>query len=97
MKCWLWLTESTLSQKCVYKRYKHFTEGREDVDDDEHPEGTTTSTSEENIETVKIIVLENRRIIMPLNFLLCSEIAKFWLKGRTVNKEYYKEVMQRLR
>ena len=43
--------ESTLSQKGVYKWYKRFTDDREDVDDD--PGGATTSTSEENIETVK--------------------------------------------
>lgn len=54
--------ESTLSQKSVYKWYKRFTEGREDVDDDERPGVATTSTSEENIETVKKIILENRRI-----------------------------------
>ncbi|OFC60206.1 hypothetical protein BBW68_14925 [Candidatus Erwinia dacicola] len=50
--------ESTLSQKSVYKWYKRFTEGREDVDDDEHPGGATTSTSEENIETVKKMFLK---------------------------------------
>ena len=33
--------ESTLSQRSVYKRS---TEGREDVDNDEHPGGATTST-----------------------------------------------------
>ena len=54
--------ESTLYQKSVCRWAKRFTEGREDVDDDEHPEGATTSTSEENIETVKKIVLENCRI-----------------------------------
>ena len=55
--------ESTLSQKSVYKWYKRFTEGREDVDDDEQPRDATTSTSEENIETVKKnVVLENHRI-----------------------------------
>ena len=41
-----------MSQKSVNKCDKRFTEGREDVDDDEHPGGATTSTSEENIETV---------------------------------------------
>ena len=41
----------------VYKCYKRFTEGREDNDDDEHPEAA--STSEENIEAVKKIVLKN--------------------------------------
>ena len=54
--------EFTLFKKSVYKWYKRFTEGREDVDDDEHPGGATTSTSEKIIETVKEIVIKNRRI-----------------------------------
>ena len=53
--------EFTLSQKSAYNWYKR-TEGRKDVDDDEHPGGATTSASEENTETVKTIVLENRQI-----------------------------------
>ena len=40
--------EFTLSQKSVYNWYKRFTEGREDVDEDERPGVTTTSISEEN-------------------------------------------------
>ena len=44
---------STLSKKGVYKCYKRFTEGREDVDGYDHLGGATTSTSEENNETVK--------------------------------------------
>ena len=50
--------ESTLSQKSVYKWYKRFIEGREDVDDDEHPGGATTSANEENVETVKKLFLK---------------------------------------
>lgn len=52
--------ESTLSQKSVFRWYKRFREGR--CWDDEPPGGTTTSRSEQNIETVKKIVLANRRI-----------------------------------
>lgn len=45
--------EFTLSQKGVYKRYKYFAEGRKDVDNNECPGVQCTSTSKENIETVK--------------------------------------------
>lgn len=54
--------ESTLSKKCVYKWYKLFTEGREDVNDDARPGRPSTSTTDENIEAVKKIVKKNRRI-----------------------------------
>lgn len=54
--------ESTLSQKNIYKWYKLFTEGREDVNDDARPGRPSTSTTDENVEEVKKIVMENRRI-----------------------------------
>lgn len=54
--------ESTLSKKNVYKWYKLFTEGREDVNDDARPGRPSTSTTDENVEAVKKIVMENRRI-----------------------------------
>jgi len=54
--------ESTLSKKNVYKWYKLFTEGREDVNDDARPGRPSTSTTDENVEEVKKIVMENRRI-----------------------------------
>ena len=53
--------ESTLSKKNVYKWYKLFTEGREDVNDDARPGRPSTSTTNEN-EAVKKIVMENRQI-----------------------------------
>ena len=54
--------ESTLSKKSVYKWYKLFTEGREDVNDDARPGRPSTSTTDENVEAVKNIVKKNRRI-----------------------------------
>ncbi|XP_018051304.1 PREDICTED: putative uncharacterized protein FLJ37770 [Atta colombica] len=54
--------ESTLSKKNVYKWYKLFTERREDVNDDARPGRPSTSTTDENVEEVKKIVMENRRI-----------------------------------
>ncbi|XP_046959645.1 protein GVQW3-like [Vanessa cardui] len=53
---------STLSQKSVYKWYNRFTNSREDFEDDEPPGVAITSTSEDNIEVAKKIVLENRRV-----------------------------------
>lgn len=47
------LNNSILYQKSIYKSYKRFTEGREDVDDDNHPGVPTTTTSEENIKEWK--------------------------------------------
>ena len=52
--------EFTLNKKNVYKWYKLFTEGREDVN--ARPGRPSTSTTDENVEEVKKIVMENRRI-----------------------------------
>ena len=52
--------ECTVSQESVYKWYKLFTEGREEVNDDARPGRPNTSTTNENTEAVKKIV--NRRI-----------------------------------
>ena len=54
--------ECTVSPKSVYKWYKLFTERREEVNDDARPERPSTSTTSENTEAVKKIVMENRRI-----------------------------------
>ena len=53
--------ESTLSKKNVYKWCKLFIEGR-DVNDDARPGCPSMSTIDENVEEVKKIVMENRRI-----------------------------------
>ena len=62
--------ECTVSQKSVYKWYKLFTEGREEVNDDARPGGPSTSVTNDNTEAVKKIVMENRRIII-------REVAKY--------------------
>ena len=54
--------ECTVSQKSVYKWYKLFTEGREEVNDDARPGRPSTSITNENTEAVKKIVMENRQI-----------------------------------
>ena len=54
--------EATLNQSNVYQWYKMFSEGREDVNDEERSGRPSTSTTDENINKVKKIILANRRI-----------------------------------
>ncbi|KYN35092.1 hypothetical protein ALC56_10562 [Trachymyrmex septentrionalis] len=52
--------EATLDRSNVYRWYKMFSEGREDVNDEERAGRPSTSTTDENIDEVKKIVLANR-------------------------------------
>ena len=54
--------ESTMSRTQVQLYYNRFKEGREDVNDDARPGRPNTSTTDENIEAVKKIILDIRRI-----------------------------------
>ena len=56
--------EVTLNRSNVYRWYKMFSEGREDVNDEERAGRLSTSATDENIDEVKKIVLANRRIIV---------------------------------
>ena len=51
--------ESTMSRTELQLRYK---EGREVVNDDPRPGRSNTSTIDENIEAVKKMILDNRRV-----------------------------------
>ena len=51
--------ESAMSKTRGYEWYKRFQDGREDVEDDERP---STSTTNENVEKVKEMVMNDRRI-----------------------------------
>ena len=54
--------ESAMSKRRVYEWYKRFQDGREDVEDDERPGRPSTSTTNENVEKVKEMVMNDRRI-----------------------------------
>ncbi|GAB1860480.1 Histone-lysine n-methyltransferase setmar-like protein [Camponotus japonicus] len=54
--------ECTLSKKNVYKWYKLFQEGRENVEDEARPGRPSTSTTDANVKEVQEMVLNNRRI-----------------------------------
>ncbi|KAG5344480.1 MOS1T transposase, partial [Acromyrmex charruanus] len=65
--------EATLDRSNVYRWYKMFSEGREDVNDEERAGRPSTSTTDENIDEVKKI-LANRRITNK-NWLLHHDNA----------------------
>ena len=54
--------ESTMSRTQVQLSYNLFKEGREDVNDDARRGCRSSSTTDDNIEAVKKIILDNRRI-----------------------------------
>ena len=54
--------EATLDRCNVYRWYKMFSEGGEDVNDEERAGRPSTSTTDEKIDKVKKIVFVNRRI-----------------------------------
>ena len=54
--------ESAMSKTRVYEWYKRFQEGREEVEDDERPGRPSTSTTDENVEKVKEMIMNDRRI-----------------------------------
>ena len=51
-----------MSKTRVYEWYKRFQDGDEDVEDDERPGRPSTSTPDENVEKVKEMVMNDRRI-----------------------------------
>ncbi|UYV62563.1 hypothetical protein LAZ67_2001108 [Cordylochernes scorpioides] len=96
--------EATLDRSNVYRWYKMFSEGREDVNDEERAGRPSTSTTDEKINEVEKMILANRRITVrevaeDLNISIGSGVVhhEFLPQGRTVNKEYYLQVMRNLR
>ncbi|CAD7012591.1 unnamed protein product [Ceratitis capitata] len=71
--------EATLDRSNFYRWYKMFSEGREDVDDEERAGRPSTSTTDGKINCKSVVHHE------------------FLPQGRTVNKEYYLQVMCNLR
>ncbi|UYV75070.1 hypothetical protein LAZ67_12002351 [Cordylochernes scorpioides] len=56
--------EATLDRSNVYRWYKMFSEGREDVNDEERAGRPSTSATDEQINEVEKMILANRRIIV---------------------------------
>ena len=56
--------ESTTSRTQVQLWYNQFKEGQEDINDFARSDRPSTSTSDKNIEAIKKIIFDNRRIII---------------------------------
>ena len=54
--------ESAMSKTRVYERYKRFPDGLENIDDDEGPGQPSTSTTDENMEKVKGMIMSDWQI-----------------------------------
>jgi len=55
-------TYNTMKKTAVYTWVKRFSQGRENVTDEERSGRPATSRTEENIAKIRQIVLENRRL-----------------------------------
>ena len=63
LKCKVWrFGESTINRTQVYLWYNWFKQGPEDVNDNNRSGHLSTSIIKENIEAMKLMVLDNRRI-----------------------------------
>ena len=75
--------ESTMSRRQVQLWYNRFKESRQDVSEDDRPDRPSTSTTNENIEAVKKVILGNRQITIRevpddvgISFGSCQKIFK---------------------
>ncbi|UYV74053.1 hypothetical protein LAZ67_11001979 [Cordylochernes scorpioides] len=59
--------EATLDRSNIYRWYKMFSEGREDVNDEKRAGRPSTSTTDENINVVEKMILDNRRITVRVD------------------------------
>ena len=75
--------ESTLSRTQVFEWHKGFSEGREVVQNLSHVSRPSTSVNDDNMEKVKEIVLENRRVgireIAEALNISYDRLNTFWL------------------
>ena len=68
--------ESAISKTRAYEWYKRFKDGLEDVEDDERPGRPSTSTTDENVEKVKEMVMNDRRITHGKNTFIKISLTK---------------------
>jgi hypothetical protein len=54
--------EDTLSRPCVFEWHRTFLGGRQDVEDDERPGRPVTMKTDENVEKVRTLVRNDRRL-----------------------------------
>ena len=72
--------ESTMSRTQVQLWYKRFKKGQENVNDDARPSGQNTSTTDENMEAVRKMILNNLRITLLMILAYRSAYGKQFLR-----------------
>ena len=89
--------ESTISKTRVYEWYKRFQDGREDVEDDERP---STSTTDEDVEKGKEMVMNDRRITIrevaddvSISIVSCHEMFSNVLRMRCVAAKFVPKLL----
>ncbi|UYV65284.1 hypothetical protein LAZ67_3003806 [Cordylochernes scorpioides] len=92
--------EATLDRSNVYRWYKMFSEGREDVNDEDRAGRPSTSTTDEKINEVEKMILGND--LAPCDFFLFPKLKRP-MKGRryatldeikTASKEELKKILK---
>ncbi|PNF14609.1 hypothetical protein B7P43_G12122 [Cryptotermes secundus] len=95
--------DKSLGQTQTYDWYKRFKNGRISTDDDDRSGRPSTGTTPENVAEVRDLILQNRRLTIQD---LCNTLGlsydgtvhkEFVPPGQTVNKEFYRDVLKRLR
>ena len=92
--------ESTMSKTRVYELYKRFQEGREDVEDDERPGRPSTSIADENVDKVKEMIMNDRRITIRkvaddvgISIGSCHEIFSDFLGMKRVTAKFVPKLL----
>ena len=78
--------QPTMSRTQVQLQYNRFKESREDVNEDARPDRPSSSTTDENIEAVKKMVIIKTHIVrlMPSNF--ANVLGMKWAAAKIVSK-----------
>ena len=94
--------ESTMSKTQVQLWYNLFKDGREDINNDARPGRPSMSITNENLETVKKIILHNRRITVRevaghvgISFGSCQAIFTdiiYYIRRETCGSENYSKI-----
>ena len=77
--------ECTVSQQSVYKWYKLFTEGREEVNDDARPGRPSTWTTNENTEAEKLLRMSAYRLAHAMQFFRIFWVWSVWQRSSFQN------------
>ncbi|KAG5323256.1 GVQW3 protein, partial [Acromyrmex heyeri] len=72
--------DDTLSKTQVYQWYERFKSGREAVEDDARPGRPSTSKTDENVDEIRQLLIENRKLtIREIRYILDTRYPDKWM------------------